>query len=190
MEKVKTYITQLSFDGLDYSRGNMVDLLTSFGIICQETPFKILPEAKELPKRDWSGYHGTDVYVPAGGLPVKDYTVDVEFLYVGKDDYNAAQGDTRLIRADITAFAKFLYGHTAAPGQTGGVQSGRLAIYNEHTKIGRKDVTVKRFDPKLFLCDPWDDECLARFTVTFDVNDPVTDVTPQTQNNVTNLYWT
>ena len=193
MEKVKTYIQQLSFNGLSYTKGNVVDLLTAFGIICQEIPFKYKPEAKELPKRDWAGEHGTDVYTPDGGLPIKDYTIDVEFLYVGKDDNKASQSDTRKIRTDIKAFIDYIYGHSKAPGQTGGVQNGRLAMFNEHTGIGRKDITVKKVDPNLFLCDPWDDECLAKFTVTFDVNDPVTNVIPtvsQQTGLVTELSWT
>ena len=192
MEKVKTYIQQLAFDGLNYTKGNVVDILTSFGIICQEIPFKYKPEAKELPKRDWAGYHGADVFTPDGGLPIKDYTLDVEFMYVGKDDYKAEASDERKIRADIKAFIDFLYGYAKAPGQSGDVQTGRLAIYNERTAIGRKDVTVKKVDPKLFLCDPWDDECLARFSATFDINDPVTDVTPvevQQTGVVTDLTW-
>ena len=176
MEKVKTYIQQISFTGLSYTAGKMSDILTDFGIICEDIPFKFLPEAKELPKRDWVDQHGVDILVP-DVVPIKEYDLDVEFLYVGKDDYKAQQGDTRLIRQDIMNFIKYLYGHTKAPGQSGGIQSGRLAMYNERTKIGRKDVTLKKVDPKLFLCDNADDECIARFTLTFSVNDPVSDVT-------------
>lgn len=194
MERVKTYIQQLAFNGLTYSKGKAVDLLDSFGIICDEIPFEYKPEAKELPKRDWAGYHGADIFTPVGGLPIKDYTIDVTFLYVGKDDYDAVSGDTRLIRADIKAFIDFLYGYTKAPNQdlSNTVQSGRLAIYNAYTKIGRKDVTVNKVWPNLFLCDPTDDECLARFTVTFDVNDPVTDVTPTFSSQtgvISELVW-
>lgn len=191
MEKVKTYIQQTAFDGITYTKGTMVDLLTSFGIICEDIPFKYKPEADDLPKRKWVGEHGSDVYIPAGGIPLKDYRIDVDFLYVGGNDhdYPLSPADERLIRRDLKAFIDFLYGHAkGAQGDT--VQSGRLAMYNEHTAIGRKDVTVSKAEPKLFLCDPWDDECLARLTVTFDVNDPVTDVTPVTVNNVTNLSWT
>lgn len=191
MEKVKTYIQQLDFNGISYSKGKMSDLLTDFGIIIQNFPFKVLPEAKELPKRDWAGEHGVDVYVPKV-MPVKDYKLEIECLYVGKDDYKAGLGDERLIRKDITDFIEFIYGHSKAPGQdaNNNVQSGRLAIYNEHTKNGRKDVTVSKVDPDLFLCDSTDDECIARFKVTFNINDPVTKVQPVETSGVTNLSWT
>lgn len=190
MEKVKTYVMQLAFDGITYSHGKVVELLDKFGVICENFPFKLYPEPKELPKRDWLGQHGVDVYVPST-IPMKEYRLDVEFLYVGKDDYKAGVNDTRKIREDINNFIKFLYGRIGSGVSGDTVQSGRLAVYNEHTKIGRKDITVNKVDPKLFLCDNSDDEAIARFVVTFDINDPVTDVTPsETQGVVTDLTFT
>ena len=47
----KTYIQQLSYDGTDYTKGSIVDLLTAYKIICQDFPFKKNPKPKDLTHR-------------------------------------------------------------------------------------------------------------------------------------------
>ena len=158
-----TYIQQLDFNGTTYTKGGVVDLLETYKIICQEFPFNKNPKPKELPTRDWAGEDGVDVYVPTK-IPVKHYDIEVEFLYVGTED---------AIREDLTGFIDFLYGRQE--GATG----GRLAIYNEHTGIGRKDVVIAEVKNELFYLTESDDDAIAKFKVKFTVYDPTTDVTPE-----------
>lgn len=169
MATVNTYVQQLRFDGTAYTKGSVVDLLNKFNIVCQDFPFKKFPEPKELPERDWSDEHGVDVYVP-DTLPMKAYTIDVEFLYVGT---------TQNIRTYISNFISFLYGRIKGDANDT-VQSGRLAIYNDYTGIGRKDIIVSKVDNELFFDTDADPDAVAKFKVTFNVCDPVTDVTPTT----------
>lgn len=180
-----TYVQQLSFDGLTYTKGSVVDLLKSFNIISQDFPFVKHPEPKELPSRDWYGEDGLDVYVP-DQLPIKNYEIEVVFLYTRNLSMNSGEEDIagespvekrdRLMRRDISNFLDFLYGRSKG-SVNDTVQSGRLAIYNEYTGIGRKDVVVSGVDNELFEAGDGDPDCVAKFTVKFMVYDPTTDVT-------------
>lgn len=160
-----TYVQQLSFDGTNYTKGNVVDLLTTYKIICQEFPFTKNPKPKDLPTRDWAGEDGLDVYIPKE-LPVKHYDMEVVFLYVGTEE---------TIRTDLTNFIDYLY------GRNDGAVGSRLAIYNEHTGIGRKDVVVAEVDNEIYYLTESDPDAVAKFKVKFTVYDPVTDVTPSTR---------
>lgn len=159
----RTYIQQLSFDGINYSKGSVVELFDTFGVVCRDIPFRMWPERKELPTRDWPERDGVDVYIP-GTIPMKPYDMDVKFLFVG---------DEADIRDNISDFIKFIY------GRNNGATGGRLAIYNEHTGMGRKDVVVSKVQDELFFVSDEDPDCVAQFSVTFTVHDPVTDVNPQ-----------
>lgn len=176
----KAYIQQTWFDGRNYSRGSVVDLLEDYRIAVMEFPFKKNPKAKALPSRDWAGTDGLDVYVPVDGLPVASYDMEVTFLYVGTEE---------TIRGDISDFIDFLYGRK--PGRnTDSIQSGRLTIYDEHVGMGRKDVVVSEVDNELFYCSEYDKDAVAKFKVKFTVYDPTTDVRPSVNNGVVeNLIW-
>ena len=164
-----TYMQQLSFNGTQYTKGDVVDLLRTFRVVAQEFPFKKNPKAKDLPTRDWAGEDGLDVYVP-NVLPVKHYDLEVEFLYVGTEN---------TIREDLNAFIDFLYGRNED------AVGSRLAIYNNHTGIGRKDVVVSEVDNELFYLTDCDPDAVAKFKVKFTVYDPTTDVTPETTTDQT-----
>lgn len=171
MSAINTYVQQLSFDGSEYTKGTVVDLLSEFNIVCQDFPFKKFPEPKELPTRDWAGVDGVDVYVPQT-IPLKHYELEAVFLCKGTEE---------TIREDINDFIEFLYGRNQD------AVGGRLAIYNEHTGIGRKDVVVSKVDNDLFFVEDSDCDAVARFKVKFFVYDPTTDVTPTstTSNGIT-----
>lgn len=162
-----TYMQQLSFDGLEYTKGSVVNILDTFGVVCQEFPFKKNPEPKDLPARDWAGEDGLDVYVPTT-LPVKSYDIDVNFLYKGTESN---------IRTDISLFLDFLY------GRNGGAVGSRLAIYNTYTGIGRKDVVVSSVENEVFFINDGDPDTVAKFKIKFKVYDPVTEVTPTITTN-------
>ena len=165
----KTYVQQLSFDGTSYTKGAVVDLLSTYKIICQDFPFVTIPKPKSLPTRDWAGEDGLDVYIP-DKIPIKHYDTDVVFLYVGTES---------TIRTDLKNFIDYLYGRNAS------AVGGRLAIYNEHTGIGRKDVVVSEVDNEIFYLTDEDPDAVAKFKVKFTVYDPTTEVTPTRTTNST-----
>lgn len=176
MVGVNTYVQQLAFNGKTYTKGSVVDLFSKFSIVAQDFPFKKFPEAKDLPTRDWAGEDGADVYIPKN-IPMKHYEIEVLFLCTGTKD---------TIRKNITDFIDYICGRDE------NAVGGRLAIYNEHTGIGRKDVVVSKIDNELFFVESSDPDAVARFRVKFWVYDPVTDVVPiYTQGNegVSNLYF-
>ena len=163
-----TYIQQLKFDGKTYEKGSMIETVRDFNILCYNFPFKILPEAKELPTRDWPGNDGRDVYIPTK-IPMAHYEVEVEFIYKGEDDS---------MREKINNFIKFLYGRNE------GAIGARLAIFDEYTGIGRKDVHVQSINDELFYDVDYDDEKCFKFKVKFVVEDPSTEVTPSVVSDV------
>lgn len=180
MEEIRTYIQQIKFNGLSYTKGSVVDLLSAFNIVAQEFPFMEYPKTKELPERDWAGEHGKDVYVPDGTLPMDAYEIEVTFLY---------KGTVEDMRDDISNFIKYITG--AAKGKsTDTVQSGRLSIYHERTGVGRKDVVVKEINNEFFYLTEYDDDGVATLKVKFKVYDPVTDVSPvRNEQTVSNLNF-
>ena len=165
----KTYIQQLSYNGTDYTKGSVVDLLAAYKIICQDFPFKKNPKPKDLPTRDWAGEDGLDVYVP-DKIPMKSYDIDVTFLYVGTE---------QSIRTDISNFLDFICGRVKGD-VSDEVKSGRLAIYNEYVGMGRKDVVVNEIDNEIYYVTDCDPDAVAKFKVKFTVYDPTTDVTAST----------
>lgn len=162
-----TYVQQIIFDGIAYTKGGVVDLLSTFKIVCQEFPFKKNPQPKDLPTRDWAGEDGLDVYIP-DKIPVKHYDIEVDFLYKGTEE---------TMKVDLNNFIDFLYGRIkGSNGDT--VKSGRLAIYNEHTGMGRKDIVVSEVENELFYLTDSDPDAVAKFKIKFTVYDPTTEVTP------------
>lgn len=158
----KLLIQQQTVSGSEYQNvGSVVDTQESFHVVCQEFPFKQLPEIKDLPKRDWYDEHGDDVYIPTDGLKFKAYDLEVKFLYVG------SQAD---MKSELKSFIDFIYGRN-----TNG--SPLLAVYDEYTKTGRRGILVQNVDNDLIVYDERNPQVIAQFKVKFRVNDPITDVT-------------
>ena len=155
----KLLIQQQTYNGSTYSNvGQKIDTQTVFHVVCQEFPFKHLPEAKDLPKRDWNDEHGEDVYIPTDGMKFKAYDLTATFLYVG------TQED---MMDELKGFVDFISGRN-----TGG--SPLLAIYDEYTKTGRRGVYVQNVDNELLAYDDVNTDVIARFKVKFRVSDPIT----------------
>lgn len=140
--------------------GQSIDTLAAFNVACQEFPFKMLPESKELASRDWYDQHGEEVYVPADGMKFKAYDLEVTFLYSGTEES---------MRNDIANFIKWIYGRN--PGG-----SPMLVIYDEYTRTGRRGVYVLSVDNELYFFDDANIDAIASFKVKFRVTDPVTEI--------------
>ena len=172
MSTPRTYIQQLRYDGMSYTKGDVVNLKTAFGIECEEMPFTLFPKSKDFATRDWAGSDGVDIYVP-NKITLKEYDIEAKFIY---------QGTEATIHNDIKAFVNFLYGRNS------GAVGGRLAIYDEHVKIGRKDVVVTEIGNELYHLTKNDTDAIARFKVKFKVCDPVTDVVPTYSDGIITAF--
>ena len=176
-------IQQQTFDGTTYTNvGNVVDTIDNYGVACQEFPFKVLPETKELPKRDWYDEDGEDVYVPSDGMKFKAYDLEVKFIYSDIHAPSRASGITKekYMRDKIGAFIEFICGRNT---------SGKpfLKIYDEYTKTGRRGVYVLSVDNELYFYNDVSIDAIAEFKVKFRVTDPVYEVSMTTSNNTITL---
>lgn len=158
----KFLIQQQSYNGTSYTNvGSVVDTYATYGIVCQEFPFKYMPEPKEPAKRDWYDENGEDVYIPTDGLKLQAYDVEAKFLYAGK---------VNEMHTKIKGFITFLYGRNS-----GG--SSMMAIYDEYTKIGKRGVYVAEASEDIYFYNEKAPKGIATFKVKFRVTDPVTDIT-------------
>lgn len=157
----KLYIQQTKFNGVNYTKGAIIDSYTDYHVVCKDFPIKIEPEIKDIVTKDFKGSHGLDAYIPDNPT-IKEYELDVEFLYVGTHN---------TMRTDITNFVKFLRARN-----TGAVGS-RLVIYDEFAGMGRKDLVAKSIEYGTWWDVPdADSDAIATFKVKFVVYDPVTDI--------------
>lgn len=162
MDYKKLLIQQQSFNGTTYTNvGSVIDTQAAYHVVCQEFPFKYLPETKDLAKRDWYDEHGDDVYVPTDGLKMKAYDLEVTFLYVGSREN---------MGNELKSFVKFICGRN-----NGGAPM--LAIYDEFTGIGKRGCYVTDVNNDLYVYDDANEHVVSKFKVKFRVTDPVTDIT-------------
>lgn len=174
MEKQKTYIQQISYDGSSYTKGSVVDIETEFGCIASDFPLLIGEEMKEVVAREWAGEDGRDVYMPPTP-PMQHYDSKATFTFKGTD---------YTLRANITKFIRYITGRNSL------AVGGMLAIYNAYTQNGRKDVHVSKIGSDLYYNETYDDEKVASIDVTFVVEDPVTEIEPvEVEGKVTDLKF-
>lgn len=147
------------------------ETVADFDIYCADIPFKLFVEAKDPSKRDWMDEHGDDEYIPDSGLKLKAYSMDVKFCCKG-DKYSSNE--------KIKRFVSYLTGLDGSGAE--------MKMYCTWTKIGRKSIRFDKLNDKAELVRDDDGDILV-FTITFKVNDPVTDVAPivDTHNTVTDL---
>lgn len=136
----------------------VVDTLDNWGIVCKDFPFKLYGEAKKLPSYDWKDEDGDDEYIPSE-LKIASYEIDVEFAYKGEMDS---------ANAKIRGFLDYLTGR----GGTG----AELMVYDTYTKIGKQSVRFVSVKDDVFYRQDESGDVVV-FVVTFKVNDPVTDIT-------------
>ena len=182
MTPYRFIIQQTFYDGETYTKGSVIDTYDDFGVVCKEFAEDIMPEPKPAVTKDWPGEDGLEIYIPKN-LPAKEFDVEAEFLIVGNQSLadDAATADAQSRRKN---FIKFLYGRNA------GAVGSRLAIYDEHSGNGYKDVVVKKVLSDTSFRQSGGNEAVYLLKVTFTVYDPATDVTPSyTNNNLTGLIW-
>ncbi len=131
-----------------------------FGFAVRDIPWPDV-ETQEPAKREWPGEHGEDVYIPASGLRLQAYDLEVELLY---------KGEINTAYAKYKALRDYLIG-----------SGGFLKLYDPYWKRGRQNVYVRKFG-ELKPIRTNVDECLG-FKATFRVADPVTEVIAATNQD-------
>ena len=75
-------------------------------------------------------------------------------------------------------------------GRNDGAIGGRLAVYDEYTKLGRKDIHLTEVSEDIYYDVDYDDEQCAKFKIKLTVEDPSTDVLPvEVSGKVTDLNF-
>ncbi|MBF1479164.1 hypothetical protein [Prevotella pallens] len=136
------------------------ETIADFDIYCADMPFRLFAEAKDLSKRDWFEEHGDDEYIPEDCLKLKSYTMDVKFC---------CKGDKFSSNEKFKKFLNYLVGLDGSGTE--------MKMYCTWTKIGRTGIRFDKLNDKAELIRDEDGDTLV-FTITFKVNDPITDVNP------------
>jgi len=124
-----------------------------WNIYIKSIPFRIFPDMKDIPSRDWMDEHGDDEFVPDTPY-YKAYEMECEFVYVGTHG---------TANEKITAFLKYL------------AEGGKFKIYDTYTQIGRTQVRYMSYNEDvLYRRDGQDD--IVVFSVKLKVNDPLTQI--------------
>lgn len=125
-----------------------------WGIWIKSVPFKIFPDMKEIPSRDWLDEHGDEEYIPTQPY-YKAYEMECEFVYIGA--YESAN-------AQIRSFLTYL------------AENGMFKLYDTYSKIGRTNVRYMSYSNDA-LYRKEGNEDIVLFKVTLKINDPITEIT-------------
>ena len=147
MECYKVYIKQ------DKSGASVVETIEDFGLYCVDIPFKIAGDVKDIVSRDWKDENGVDEDIPAVGLKMSAYEIDVKFGYKG-DKFGANEA--------ISSLLSYL-------------TTGYVSIYDTYTGIGRQKVRLVKLNDNADIVRDDDGDILI-FSVTLKVCDPITNI--------------
>lgn len=136
------------------------ETIADFGIYCADIPFSITGDAKEVTSRNWYDEDGLDEYIPANGLKISAYDMEVKFC---------CKGDKFSANTTIRKFLDYIIGKDG----TGAM----LKMYCDYTNIGRRHIRYVKMDDKAELVRDEDGDILV-FSISFKVGDPITDITP------------
>lgn len=157
----KFLVKQQSYNGTSYTDvSSVIDIYGTYGIVCQEFPFKYLPETKELAKRDWPDESGEDTFFPTDGLKFNAYDLEAKFIY---------SGDQKTMQSKILSFIKFITCKDKDGAQC-------ISVYDEYTGMGSRGVYVKEIPNELYDYSDISLNAIAVFKVKFRITDPITRV--------------
>ena len=125
-----------------------------WNIWIKSVPFKVFPDMKDIPSRDWVDESGIDEFLPNTPF-YKAYEIDCQFVYIGA--YESAN-------TQIKSFLKYL------------AEGGFFKFYDTYTKIGRTNIRYVSNDEDIFYRREGNDD-IVQFKVTLKVNNPITDIT-------------
>ena len=189
MDPYKFYIEQISYDGISYAHSRAYESFKTWGIVCSKTPFRYYGDPKDYATRNWLDEHGEDVYIPTDSK-LKKFDMEVTFLCSGTEErvkYNVKQFHLFLLGKT----SKYKYIHQSGTEMEGTITgtSPRLAIFDDYSDIGWKDVRLKAFSNDGIVMDNSDEEVVLEFKVTFEVFDPFTKPYIFTNQHGTIIKW-
>lgn len=126
---------------------------SEWNVLIKSFPFKIYPDMKDIPKRDWLDSNGDNEYTPESPY-FKAYEIECEFLFKGV--HGTANDQIRL-------FIDYL------------AKDGLNDIYDSYTKIGRTKVRYVSYNPDVLYRRDGNDD-LVLFKLVLKVNDPITEI--------------
>lgn len=136
----------------------VIDTYEEWKIVCKDFPFRMGGDAKDLYAESLPDKHGDDEYIP-DILPIAAYETEVPFVY---------KGSMNTANYYIKQFLNYLIGLDGYKPD--------LKIYDTYTKIGRQNVRYMGYGDDAFVRKE-DEGDVVEFTITFKVNDPVTEIT-------------
>lgn len=189
MEPYKFYIEQTAYDGVTYTHDRAYETFATWGIVCGNTPYRNYGDPKDAATRNWLDEHGEDVYIPQD-VKLKKFDMEVTFLCNGTEDrvkYNVNQFHLFLLGKDSKY--KSMHQSGVEVENTISAVGPRLALYDEYSNVGWKDVRFKSFSTDGLVMDNGDDEIVLEFKVTFEVFDPFTKVDLITNQHGNSITW-
>lgn len=147
-----------NYKGILFKKGTeSVYSSTKWGCYVMDSMYiPVATKAKNIASQSWYDEHGDDEYIPEV-LYYEPVEATIDFVYKGK----VSDANTQ-----IRAFINYLRG-------------GYFNFYDEFHKIGRQQVRLLDFsdDAELVYVSNAGDDCVATFSITVKINDPVTDIT-------------
>lgn len=151
-------VTEFLYFQKTAANASVYETVADFDIYCMDIQFSTMQNVKELPSNDWYDEHGDDEYIP-DSLKISAYTVDIKF---------ACKGSYRTVNNKINTFVSYL---TGADGS-----GAEMKMYSTYTQIGRQGVRFHSMEEEAELVRDSKNGDILIFTITFKINDPVTNI--------------
>lgn len=124
-----------------------------WGIYIKSIPFKVFPDMKDVPSRDWMDENGDEEYIPDTPY-FKAYEMECKFVFIGANGTANTQ---------IRSFLEYL------------ANGGMFRIYDTYTKIGRSEVRYVGYSEDILYRRDEDNDIVV-FSVILKVNNPIDEI--------------
>ena len=167
MEKWRNFLLQKMGEDENGTPYAVHESVETWGVWCKDIPFRPVSKVKEPARRTWHDEHGDDEYISVDGLYMESYEMKVEFGCKKMDKIEADGATISAItdvRSKVAAFISYLR------------ESGMMKMYSTYTRTGRQSVRFVSYEDSAKWVSEDNQEFLI-FSISFKVNDPVTEVT-------------
>ena len=117
---------------MEWDRPTIYETLEHWDIVCKSFPYDMMGDVKELPRNAFPKEGDIDVYTPPeGGLPLKEQTVEIEFVMCSD-----------CARENMLKFRDFITGRDGT-----GIL---LGIYDTYTGLSGVNIVYQSFKPDMY----------------------------------------
>ena len=150
---------------VQFATGSAVNITTTYSVIVKTHDYPMALKAKEPYKNQWKDQHGDEEYIGSDGLYFEAFTFKMDCVMLAKaSSLDAAIAD---LKAGVVAFRNAL-------------STGFFKTYDAWTGFGFQDVRLVEFPmPQNSDYGVFGKSARVIFSVTFKVNDPVTNLVLQ-----------